>query len=88
MRYFQKQPPDVFCRKGCSKNFPNFTGKHLCWSLFLMKLQAFKPAHLLKRDSNTGVSLRKLRKFFKSTYSEVHLQTTASVFLTSKLQIM
>ena len=22
------------------KNFSNFTGKHLCWSLFLIKLQA------------------------------------------------
>ena len=25
---------------GVLKNFANFTGKHLCWSLFLMKLQA------------------------------------------------
>ena len=25
---------------GVLKNFTNFTGKHLCWSLFLMKLQA------------------------------------------------
>ena len=23
------------------KNFANFTGKHLCWSLFLIKLQGF-----------------------------------------------
>ena len=30
----QKQPPQVFCKKRCSKlNFANFTGKHLCWSL-------------------------------------------------------
>ena len=28
--------------------------KYLCWSLFLRKLQAFRPANLLKRDSNTG----------------------------------
>ena len=27
MRYFQKQPPDVLCKKGVLKNF---TGKHLC----------------------------------------------------------
>ena len=38
------------------KNFANFTGKHLCWSLFVITLQAFKPATLLKRDSNTAVS--------------------------------
>ena len=31
----QKQPPAVFCKKGVLKNFANFTGKHLCWSLFV-----------------------------------------------------
>ena len=28
-------------KKGVLKNFPDFKGKHLCWSLFLVKLQAF-----------------------------------------------
>ena len=28
-------------KKGALKNFVNFSGKHLCWSLFLIKLQAF-----------------------------------------------
>ena len=27
-------------KKGVLKKFGNFTGKHLCWSLFLIKLQA------------------------------------------------
>ena len=31
------------------KNFAKFTGKHLFWGLFLMKLQAFRPATFLKR---------------------------------------
>ena len=39
------------------KNFPIFTGIHLCWSLFLIKLQVLKPVTLLKRDSNTGLFL-------------------------------
>ena len=39
------------------KNSAIFTGKHLCWSLFLMNLQAFRPPILLKRDSYTGVFL-------------------------------
>ena len=26
------------------KNFTIFTGKNLCWNLFLMKLQAFRPS--------------------------------------------
>ena len=57
MRYFQKQPPDVFYRKGVPKSFASFTEKHLCWSLFLIKLQAYRPATLLKRDSKIGVFL-------------------------------
>ena len=35
----------------------------LCWSLFLMKLQSFRSATLLERDSYTGVLLSLLRKF-------------------------
>ena len=31
--FVQKQSPEVFCKKGVLKNFANFTGKHLCWSL-------------------------------------------------------
>ena len=30
-------------KKGFLQNFTNFTAKHLCWSLFLMNLQAFRP---------------------------------------------
>ena len=30
----------VFCKKDVAKTFANVTGKHLCWSLFLMKLQS------------------------------------------------
>ena len=41
------------------KNFAIFTGKHLCWSFFLIKL-AWRHATLLKRDSNT-----KLKFFIK-----------------------
>ena len=42
----------MFFLIGALKNFAIFTGKHLCWSLFLIKL---RPAILLKRDFNTGV---------------------------------
>ena len=47
----------MFFKIGVLKNFTICTGKHLCWSLFLMKLQAWRPATLLKIDSNTGVYL-------------------------------
>ena len=35
----QRQPLELFCKKGVLRNFENFTGKHLCWSLFLIELQ-------------------------------------------------
>ena len=33
--YQQKQPPEVFCKKGVLKNFAKLTGKHLCQDLVL-----------------------------------------------------
>ena len=66
----QKQPSEMFYKKAVLRNFAIFTGKHLCWSLFLIKLQAFRPDS--KRDSNTGVFLGILRNF------EEHLQTIAN----------
>ena len=53
----KKQPPEVFYKKAALKNLSIFAEKRLCWSLFLIKLWVFRPATLLKRDSNTGVSL-------------------------------
>ena len=37
---FRSSRPEVFCKKGVLRNFAKFTGKHLCQSLFLIKLQA------------------------------------------------
>ena len=48
---------------GVLKNFAILKGKHLSWSLFLIKLQALSPVVLLKRDPNSGVFLRILRNF-------------------------
>ena len=43
--------------KGILKDFAISAGIHLCLSyFFLLKLQAFRPATLSKRDSNAGVS--------------------------------
>ena len=41
----------VYFKKDVLKNFAIFTGKRLCWSVFLIKLQVRKFATLLKRDS-------------------------------------
>ena len=51
----QKQLPLTFFKKVVHKNFAIFTGKHLCWSLFFIKLQAFRLVTSLKRDSSKGV---------------------------------
>ena len=48
---------NCYVKKGVLRNFANFIGKHLCRSLFLIGLQAFRPAALSKRDSNTDVFL-------------------------------
>ena len=45
----QKQPPEVFYKKGVLKNFTKFTGKHLCQSLFVNKVAGPRPATLLKK---------------------------------------
>ena len=49
------------------KNFENFTGKQLWLSHFLIKLQVWRPATSLKRDSSTGIFLWNLPNF-KNTF--------------------
>ena len=68
---------------GCYKksvliHFEIFSRKHLCLTLFLIKLQTFRPATLLKRDSKTVVFLWILRNF-KNTYLEEHLRTASFI---------
>ena len=47
--YIQKQPSEVFCKKGVLKIFTNFIGKHLCWleSLF-NKVTGLKACYFIK----------------------------------------
>ena len=53
--------------------YRSITGKHLCWSLIIVKLQVWFVATLLKRDSNTDVFLRNLL-IFKNVFFTEHLQ--------------
>ena len=50
-----------------------FNGKHLSWSLFLINLQVWRSASLLKRDSNL-VGFFEFCEIFKNTNSEEHLR--------------
>ena len=46
IKFCQKQSLQIVFKIGVIKNFVNFTGKHLCWSLLLMKFRT---------DSHTDV---------------------------------
>ena len=59
-----------FVKEGVLKNFANFTGKHLRWSIFLLKQQDFWLAALSKRNSNTGVFLSEHSEIFINSYFE------------------
>ena len=48
------------------EKFAKFTGKHLCLSLFLTKLQTWGTAALLKRESSSSVFLLILRYFCRT----------------------
>ena len=50
----------------CWTSFAKFAGKNLCWSLFLIKMQAFRPTTLFKKCSNTGVFLLNISKLLRT----------------------
>ena len=49
----------------------------MCWSLFLIKLHAFRHSIFLKRDSNTGISCE-YSKSFKNFFFTEQLLASAS----------
>ena len=51
-------------QKAVLRNFANFTRKHLCWALFLIKLQANTG------ETPTQAFSSKICKIFKNTYSK------------------
>ena len=54
---------EVFCKKGCLRNFVKFIGKHLCQSFFFLK-KTGNPVNFAKTSKNT--------------FSTEHVRTTAS----------
>ena len=65
----QKQPPEVFCKKGVLRNFAKFAGKHLYRGLFLNKVAGLRPATLLKREILAHVFSCKFCENYKNTFS-------------------
>ena len=58
--FFQKQPPEILYKKGCSEKFRKFHKKKYVWKSLIKVLKA---SNFIKRDSNTGDFLRNLRNF-------------------------
>ena len=48
--------------------------KYMCWSLLLRKIQALRPANLLKRDSNTVIFLWNWQDFQEHFFFTEHLR--------------
>ena len=57
-----------YVKKDVLKNFANFTGKHLCWNLFLIKLQAFRKKRLQHKYFSANFA-----KFLRTSVSEIWL---------------
>ena len=57
--------------RGIRKKKVFFTGKHLCWSLFLMKLQS-KGQQLYYKDTPTQMFSCEICETLKKTYFEQH----------------
>ena len=64
-------------KKGALKNFANFTCKQMCWSLFLIKMQACLCWSLFLTP--TQMFYCEICEIFKNTYFEEHVRTIASV---------
>ena len=55
---------EVFYKKKLLSKISQYSQENICVGVsFLIKMQAFRPTTLLKRDSNTGVFLTMLQKF-------------------------
>ena len=87
----------MFFKIGALKNFPRFIGKHLCWSLFLIKLLAFRlivdliclngqildnePLSIRLNLFNVGSEIRKPSLIIDTIFIRVNLGTFREHFL-------
>ena len=60
----------MFYEKIFLKSFVNFTGKHLCWSLFEIKLQAY---NFIKKETPTQVFSYEIWEIFENTHFQEYL---------------
>ena len=67
MRAFYRCSHHRYSIKDVLNNLAKFTEKHLCLSLFLIKLQTFRSSTLLKKETPTQVFSYEFCEIFKNT---------------------
>ena len=67
----------MFSKTGVLKNFAIFTGKNLCWSLFLIKFQDWRPTFLFKKRPQRRCFPVNIAKFLRTAF----LLKTCSLYL-------
>ena len=65
-------------RIGVLKKFAIFTGKHRCWSLFLIN-KVKETLQSYEKETPTQVFSREICEVFKNTYFEEHLRAAAKI---------
>ena len=68
---YRSSHPEVFSRK-CVRNFTNFTGKHLCQSLFFNKVGGLA-WNCIKKETLVQVLSYEFCEIFKNTFFTEHL---------------
>ena len=63
----------MFFKIGVLKNLAIFTRKHLCWSLFLIKLQAWRPLHFIEKETPTQVFFCEYCEIIENSFFIEHL---------------
>ena len=58
----------MFFKTGVFKNFAIFTGKPLCWSLFLLKSLTWRFATLIKKETPTHVFFCEYCEIFQNNF--------------------
>ena len=75
LKHYQEQPPEVFCKTRCLRNFAKFIGKHLCQSLFVNKVAGLRP---IKKETQALVFSYEFCEISQNTFFTEHVWATAS----------
>ena len=70
---FRSNCMQLFFKTDVTRNFAIFTGKHLCCSLFLIKLQAIRHFNLVKNETSKQVIPVNIAKFLQTAFLMEHL---------------